>query len=211
MRDRGSRRIRSRWSEWHNPARVLLLVPFFTGCIWNAFGECDHSNRELDADEAVNGVSPDGILSPLFTVHEGVLTWSETGATTPLVLTVSHAQPSLYVTEDCPQHDDHRFRVFGRYTAVSGDGLVDAGSDFYLVLDERGRLESMPEFNLAIRYEDLRAAAVGHPNVTAGPSVEGVVRVDPATLLPLETPLSIELPSIDEYPLGTVTWGEPRE
>jgi len=78
-------------------------------------------------------------------------------------------------------------------------------------MDDRGTLESTPVFDLATRYEDLYAAGVGHPNVLAGPSVDDVIRIDPVTLVPLDSAITIDMPSDEAYQLGTVTFGETQE
>ena len=196
--------------DWRLCAVALLLAVGLTGCIWDAFGECGYTDEQLATGEAVDGVTPDSLLAPMFTVHEAVLTWTETAETTTLTISISQTGPSRYVTEDCPQHQHHWFEISGHCHATSADGLVDAERDFFLRMDDAGTLESIPEFGLDLDYTDLYEAGVGHPTVSRGLPVNAVIELDPETFAPLDTTITADL-TTGEYRLGVVTFPENQD
>jgi len=180
--------------HWHRKMTVAaaLVTP---GCIFQAFGECEFSNRPLAQDEQVNGVSPDLVVEPLLATHTAALNWTTAQKSTSLAVEVSRTGPATLETADCPSEDERHFEVPAEVRVTSADGIISHVQRLDISLSSQGNIKHLAPIAIPLSYEELYAAGLTDPRTISGPSVRFSLQLDAITLAPYDS--TIDLVSTD--------------
>jgi hypothetical protein len=162
--------------------RVLmgLVMALGSGVACNpfdAFAECDYQNITLDEVD----VDVDAKSEALLGEYPGTLTWTRTGDTTSVLVSIARSDDPITAESDCDGNLDG-FEVPLALSVTSDDRLVAIeGGGPVARLDEHGEVESIPTaVGGPVSFDALKAAGITPP--------EWISNFFPVLMIPLSAP-----------------------
>jgi hypothetical protein len=182
----------------------VTLFTLSSGCFLQAGAECDTGTPPLDTKMAAAAET----AARAFTGdYDGTLTWTRTGATTPIHLAVTRsAEKSIEGMADCNGTTDG-FMVPMKLSVNSDDGLVQPSEvQAALQLDLSGAFvwKNPDGFSGDVSFDALKAAGLTPPEWGANFFPKVHIPFHERDLKPLDGTVSVPGTTRQEVVLGTV-------
>ena len=162
---------------WRSVLGMMVAVSGGAACNpFAGFAECGYQNITLDEGDVDVEAKSEALLGD----HSGTLTWTRTGTTTSLLVSIARSEDPITAESDCDGNLDG-FHVPLVGSVTSDDGLVAIEVQMGAQLDEQGELESIPPaIGGSVDFDTLKAAGVTPP--------EWISNFFPLLKIPLSVP-----------------------